>query len=176
MANRALLVRVLTVRQVGSSNCIPFLNEVMCFVLAGLTLGANENVLGCILAGLDDVPVVLAHGHRIADVNGGAANRCLFERVCGSVGILCEIAGSRTQNLGSLRLIYRGKCSILCGCRLADEVIHADVDLNVKIFCRTVSECCKRHCSNQHDCYQQQAEQLFAKCLHFVFLLIDWNK
>ena len=59
------------------------------------------------------------------------------------------------------------------------------ININVQgldgVHCRilgigAVSKRREGHCSDQHDCYQQQAEQLFAKCLHFVFLLIDWNK
>ena len=41
---------------------------------------------------------------------------------------------------------------------------------NVGLF-SAISKRRKGHCRDQHDCYQQQAEKLLAKCLHFVFLL-----
>ena len=116
----------------------------------------------------------------VADVNGVVLKSRLFKLVCGS-GVLLTLSPLQQTGCLSLSNTVIDNCLITLDGLLANKIAIADINLDrERLLCslglNSIGERREGHCRDQHDCYQQQAEQLFAKCLHFVFLLIDWNK
>ena len=158
--------------------------------LAGTLSFADNNVLSSSCATGNDFPSMLMGRLRITDVNSRITRSAIYlhRSICKNiiVGIKRGIQISNAlQEIRSLCcIIYvrgslRGKSTCRNhGCLRIRTYFNFYIVSRHRLGCHiaVISEGREGHCSNQHDCYQQQAEQLFAKCLHFVFLLIDWNK
>ena len=93
-----------------------------------------------------------------------------------NAGIAKQEGIGQVLGIGGIKTLCQGCYSLIAG--HGGVIFQHTNNFDIRFFFfQRICHRRKRNRSDKHDCYQHQAEKLFAQCLHFVFLLkeiMDW--